>query len=308
MINLIMPYIKVKKKYYIEKLVLGEVHKYNSEKVNLNISGMYTTNIVKMLQSEIMVFSFIGGLYGKYIKNYLHKSKVKFGLIPTKSNTELQIVIADKENNKTVIKDKKMDVEDREYGLFINKISEWSKVANVNVINENFISNLDDKKYEEILRLLNKSNNKVIISLGYNNEDYEKLDSLIPYAIVVTKYINSNFKNQTMIEIINYYKEYVLKGIHYVVIDFGKRGCVIISKNKTCYIKPLEIKDEYKREWSEGVLGAFCVGIEKKYEQEKIGKLMVGTIISGYSYLNNGYISKNDILRNKKKTMVEEIL
>lgn len=91
MIITITPFPSIEYIYSVETFISKEI--IPSQNVSLNIlsKGIYSAQIMKVLQEEPILISSFGGFTGKSIKHYLDKSKVKSDIVWTNYETPHQV-------------------------------------------------------------------------------------------------------------------------------------------------------------------------------------------------------------------------
>ncbi|OGO82205.1 MAG: hypothetical protein A2Y18_01200 [Clostridiales bacterium GWD2_32_19] len=308
MIILVLPHLYLSKTYHEDDLNVGYMsQKDNMEK--LEISGMPIIKTIKLLQSEPFVVSFLGGITGKHIKKVFTKNNIKSEHIYTRSDTELKVNILDN-NNKSyaVIGENAKNIMDKEYAMYKSILNNLRNMAHVVIINESFFKSNEKEFYADILKFYKNDHYKIIVNTDKYSNILDFSDIIIPYAIKVTISKDDKILEKSNDEIVKKYLAYIKKGIHYVAIDIAGKGAIFISKNKTCYIESNhDLPSEKISEAIDAFLGAIAVGIERKYEQEKMSKIAFGTSVAVLQNKGISYCKQNDIMINKNKFKISEI-
>lgn len=308
LIILVLPHLYLSKTYNEDDLNVG----YMTEEDNmerLEISGMTIIKTIKLLQSEPFVVSFLGGTTGKHIRKIFTKDNIKSELIYTRCDTELKVNILDK-NNKSyaVIGEDTKNIIDKEYAIYRSVLNDTRNLAHVVIINENFFKSNEKEFYKDILKFYKNDHYKIILNINKYSNVLDFLDFIVPYAIKITISKDDKILQKSKEEIAKNYSDFIKKGIHYVIIDIVGEGALFISKNKTCYIEAdYGLPCEKISEAVDAFLGAIAVGIERKYEQEKMSKIAFGTSVAVLENKGIAYCKQNDIMINKKKFKLLEV-
>lgn len=296
----------------VEDLEIGQSNTVIDQRMDIGGEGILVCRIIKMLQSEPMVLSFLGGLNGRYIKSSLDKCKIKSNFTWVNGDTKLNTLFIDSvQGFETLVKDEGVTITEKDYLRFKQEMKNYIKDSAVVVLHGTLTSGLSYKLYEDVIEHAKRYNTKVIIST--EGEELRKAFTYKPYGLCIKEKqlgeldIHSLSYKETLEEL---YKLMVEHSIHYITIDHGLKGATVLSKSKVCQgIPDAGIVPYNEKAGFSGVLGAFAVSVERKYELEKMVKLMVA---SGYGMMADNHkemlCKKSDIDSYVKKIKVNEYM
>jgi fructose-1-phosphate kinase PfkB-like protein len=101
---------------------------------------------------------------------------------------------------------------------------------------------------------------------------------------------------------------YLRQGVHYIGVYLEEEGGLMLSKNKICFIEPPHgLNGQTTRASSGAFLGAFAIGINRKYEQEKFSKICLAAALAAQCEPDRPICSKKDIDLLAKKVKIKEM-
>ncbi len=297
MISLILPHIYLNK-FYIGDELKNSIRNYEK----IEVSGFGIAKIIKALQGEVHVFTFLGGNNGKEVRKEFLRNKIKSEIVFTKNQTEMKVNICDGANKYQLNSMPKV-ITEKEYIQFYQLITENKHSARVVMLDQRYFKDDEHDFYLDVLKTFSCSNNKLILNID-KSKDWKEIDVklAVPYAVIHTIDENNVLWTESQRKIIDHFQDAFSKGIHYVIIHVYKKGILFCTKNKKCFIDDSSgYCSNESLESFDSFLGGLAVGIERKYEHENIFKYAYS---SAYSTINNGGVTvniQNSVLRNKKR-------
>lgn len=296
----------------VEGLEVDQPNSIMDQKMNIGGEGIDVSRVIKILQSEPMVLGFLGGLNGRYIKSCLDKSKIKSNFIWVNGDTKLNTLLIDSiHGTKTYLFEEDLTIQEKDQLRFKQEIKNYVKDSSVLLIDGTLPKGISNDFFLSILDHAKQYNTKIVLST--QGEELRKCLSLEPYGLKIKR------EDIRDLQLDDSSEEIMIKGlhelliqnkIHYIALDMGIEGGYLICKNKVCKGVPnLNIEPNKEGSYSSAFLAAFSVGIERKYELEKILKLMVA---SSYATMINDekdiICKKSDIDSLMKKIKIKEIM
>lgn len=311
MIITITPFPSIEYIYSVETFISKEL--IPSQNVSLNIlsKGIYSAQIMKVLQEEPILISSFGGFTGKSIKHYLDKSKVKSDIVWTNYETPHQVKIlleksADYYNLRsqdTFTIDKELDKLSYKLKSHINKVSTL-------VLSGKLPPGQNEGIYSEWIREAKSRNIKTVISTG-QREVWNQIIEEKPYAILLTEdqLHTLGFPLDTYEAITSSLIPFLGGGIHFICVYLKNRGALVLSKHQYCLVEsPFQLINKNNTATSGAFLGALAISISRKYEQEKMGKLCLAASLSANDNIMHKICTRKDVDIQYKKTKVKQIL
>ncbi len=313
MIITVAPFPSVEYIYNVD--FLEPNREINSNEVTLNILSkcIHSAQIIKVLQEEPMLFSMLGGFAGKYIKHYLDKSRIKSDIIWMDTETPHKMRIQLETSNTYYLfkRDQTYD-----FSKEVNKLSQKLKLhlkkVSTLLLAGYIPSGINPMIYKEWIREGKLFNIKTIVCTG-QKEVLEHALSEVPYALMFTKdqlhQLGIADETYSIEHLISNLVPYLKQGVHYIGVYLKEQGALMLSKNKYCFIEsPMRINKVTSNTASSGAfLGAFAIGINRKYEQEKFAKMCLASALAADCDIDKPICSKKDVDLLSKKVKIKEI-
>lgn len=307
----ITPFPSIEYIYSVETFISKEVLPSKNVSLNILSKGVYSAQMMKVLQEEPILISSFGGFTGKSIKHYLDKSKVKSDIVWTNYETPHQVKIlleksADYYNlrsQETFTIDKELDKLSYKLKSHINKVSTL-------VISGKLPLGQNEGIYGEWIREAKSRNIKTVISTG-QREIWNQMIQEKPYAILLTEdqLHTLGFPTDTYEAITRSLVPFLGSGIHFICVYLKNRGALILSKHQYCLVEsPFQLINKNNTATSGAFLGALAISINRKYEQEKMGKLCLAASLSANDNVMHKICTRKDVDIRYKKTKVKQIL
>lgn len=310
MIITVAPFPAIEYIYGVEALAADEEQMARHVSLNILSKGIYSAQMMKVLQEEPILLSSMGGFAGKYIKHYLDKSKVKADIVWTDYETPQYVKIVDEHlmKNYTIKTDPIMPGE-KESNLMTQKLRGHIKNVSTLVLAGAVPESMPKNIYKEWIKEAKAHNVKVIVSTG-QKDVLEAVMTEVPYVLMFTEdQLNKLGLMSTQIEeITNKMSVYLKQGVHYVCVYLKQKGALVLSKSKYCRVESMfQLVHKDNTAASGAFLGALAVGINRKYEQEKFAKICLAASLAANDNVNHRICTKKDIDCRIKKMKVREL-
>lgn len=298
----------------IDGLEVNSINNVQDYRICLGECTIYSAYTTKILQGEPHVLGFIGGIGGRYIKNFMEKNRIKSDMVFNLGESKSIYRIVDSVNGtETTLLDNGLVINERDTKNFKHKLQNHIKDAKVMLVGGELPRGTDVALIEDIISIAKKNNLKIISAL--KGQELRKSLKLNPYGVKINK---ETISELGLFDPLNEDKNYIIKQlykilvsnrIHYMVYDTFEEGIYILSKSKVCkviYDNTIDISDGVGA--SDSISGAFAVAIERKYEQEKMGKLIMATNIAVKNSKYPNICSRKDIDYYYNKVKVIEVM
>ena len=301
----------VEKTAIVDGVEINQVNQIEDYRLIIGPSAIYSAVVAKVLQGDPYVIGFAGGIGGRYIKNFMDKSKIKSDLIWKDMETRSTLKVIDSIHmTETKFVDRTFSFDENDLKYIKNKFVSHSRESNVMVIND---GNASDEKIVEMVEALMdgaKDNGiKTIISLAGNQLrktlDYHPFSIALQKKDLVELEIDTNVEHEELLEQLRIFT--IQYKIRYLIYDDGK-SIYMIAKNKICsvsYYDFLEQKEELGSK--DAIVGGLSVAISRQYEMERTTKLL-GAITVAMNVDNYPIVvCRKDIDHYSRKLKVREI-
>ena len=97
-------------------------------------------------------------------------------------------------------------------------------------------------------------------------------------------------------------------GVHYIGIYLKEKGAIMLAKNKYCLVETSYMPTTPHNTAASGAfLGAFAIGINRKYELERFSKLCLAAALAAHSNVNQQICTRKDVEVRLKKTKIRQL-
>lgn len=310
MIITLTPFPSIEYIYRVEEFEPKKL--LTSKNVSLSVlsKGVYSAQMMKVLQEEPILIGSFGGFAGKSIKHYLDKSKIKSDIAWTQYETphQIKIILQQTDIDYTLQAQESFNL-DNELLRLNYKLNEHIKKVTTLVLSGRIPSNQDVSIFAKWIKMSKQHNVKTIVSTE-QREVWQFILAEKPYGIFLTEnqLNNLEFDTSDLKEIVKQFRGYLGGGIHFICIYLRNRGALILSKNNYCHVQSLvQLKNENNTATSGAFLGALAISINRKYEQEKMAKLCLAAALSVDDNIMHRICSRKDVEYYYKKTKVKQI-
>ncbi|TCK92428.1 fructose-1-phosphate kinase [Natranaerovirga hydrolytica] len=297
----------------IEDFQLSQTNEIEDYRIELNDGPIHTVHAIKVLQGEPLLVGFNGGPGGRYLKSYLEKSKIKSDF--TWMHQEIKTIhklIDNKKNIETLLIDKGINIDEKAIRTFFQKLQNHIQEVSIMILSGDMPRGIKKEDIYRIMSIAKEKEKKMVISL-----ETDILKSILeksPYAIFLDE------KNLDELEIDINNEENMLKEIYKLLVHYkikciglylGDSKIYTISKNKICVVdssKRAQITVNNDKGIKDAILGCFALGIDRKYEQEKITKQMCGVELASQVAQYDVLCQRKDVDYYTKKTKIKEVM
>jgi len=270
----------VHKTVIIDGMEVNSVNHIQDHRLVVGESAVYSALVIKALQGEPYVLGVAGGISGRFIKNFMDKNRIKSDLLWKECETRSDMKIIDSVNmTETTLIDDNFTFDDQDVKHFKHKFQHNLKDVNTVLINSKPVSDGNSNKpVEELIMIAKENNQKVVVAL-YEAELRKSME-LSPYAVVLDyndlKELDiADIEDESnLLESLRYIA--VNNRIKYLVYDNNQnKNLYVINKNKICGAKYGKFAKDMEDTGSKDIIaGALALGVSRKYEMEKITKLL----------------------------------
>ena len=296
--------------YNVNKLLPYEHMDVGEMQVQIISQVIHGAQAIRVLQGDVVFTGILGGFVGKYTKHHMDVKKIKSDIVWADIQTPHEIKIVDGETNlDTVIKKDLKLIDERIVAKLEQKIKESIKRTTTLLLEGRVLNGVCPGIYNRLIVEGKRYSTKTVVTTS----EPEVLEAVLehpPYGLMFTmSQLESLGIEITHVEgIVQQLRVYLDKGVHYIGVDLQNQGGLILSKNKFCYIEPtIDELSPWMDRSSAAFLGAFTIGIDRKYEQEKIAKLAVASSLAFQRSYGNMPYNKSTIDKLLTKVKVREL-
>ena len=279
-----------------------DVNRYD---LRIASSSIYAAYIMRLLQAEPYVLGFAGGIGGRYIKNFLDKNRIKSNLITKDKELKTTIIISAENGTSTRLIDDEEAFVEADAKNIKHKLVAQIDEAELMVINGDITHSGSRTILMASIDLVQKAHKRLLISL--EGKQIMPFIQCSPFAILldvqqVEMLTDGAVGLEGSLEIL---RQLAIKHhIHYIFFPSGNQ-IVGITRNKISYGYIPNATPEILTWGKHAVLGGLAIGVKRKYEFEKMIKLMTSI---RYAITQNKYpvlcTRKDvDLMTNKAKVV-----
>ena len=308
MIITLTPFPSIEYIYSVEELALGQ--SIPSKNVSLNIlsKGVYSAQMMKVLQEEPLIISACGGFAGKSIKHYLDKGKIKSDLVWTEYETphRVKIILERTLEDYTLLSSEAYTLQ-YELERLNYKLKQHIHKVSTLILSGQLPKGQPTHIFKTWINLAKHHNVKTIVSTG-QKEVWETILPARPYAILLTE---EQIKSIGLMQEVTYEACVSLlapllgNGIHYICVYLKNRGALILSKQQYCLVQAnTHLMNPDNTATSGAFLGTLAVCINRQYEQEKTAKLCLAAALAADDNVMHKICKRKEVEYRYKKTKV----
>ncbi len=286
----------------VNKLTKGKKQKSNEYRLRISRCSIHSAYVVKVLQGVPFVVGFSCGIGGKFIKNFLDKNRIKSSLVNKDNEVRTKFLIVDDEVTTTIIDDN-MSFKNSDFRNIKHIFNGNMDKSGVFIVSGEINSPEEVHLLENTVEFIHSRNKRYVLSL--DDSQYDRFFANAPTA-VIGKF--SQFSNVCKVEddlytcLIKLKELAELHKIRYIII-YDENIIYGISKNKIVSADVSPVKDVNRH----AVAGALALGIKRKYEFEKIVKLLSAVAATFEEDKFPNSITRNKIDKMKSKILLKEI-
>ena len=219
----------------LDKLNYNAVNRVNEENIYPGGKGINVSNMLNELGYKNIALGFISGFTGKYIVDSMVKKNQSCDFIEV-SNGFSRINVKIKSNEETEINGKGPNITEEDLRKLYEKIDNL-KNGDILILAGSIPSTLDDKLYENIMKMLEEKNIKIVVDATKN-----LLLNVLKYNPFLIKPNNHeleemfNVKINSIKDITKYAKRLQDMGARNVLISMGKDGALLITENNEVFL------------------------------------------------------------------------
>lgn len=307
----ITPFPAIEYIYSVENCIPKEVIPSKNVSLNILSKGVYSAQMMKVLQEEPILITSLGGFAGKSIKYYLDKSKVKSDIVWTNYETPHQVkILLEKSADYYNLRSQEVFTMDKELDKLNYKLKNHIKKVSTLVISGKLPLGQNEEIYGKWIREAKLNNIKTVISTG-QKEVWEQIVQERPYAILLTEdqLHTLDFPTDTYESITKSLIPFLGQGIHFICVYLKNRGALVLSRHKYCLVESsFQLINKNNTATSGAFLGALAISINRKYEQEKMGKLCLAASLSANDNVMHKICTRKDVDTHYKKNKIKQIL
>lgn len=290
----------------VEKLTEGHTLPITSYDLRIEGSGIHASYIMRLLQADPYVLGYAGGIGGRYIKNFLDKSKIKSNLITRDKEIKTTFLIQNERGVLTKLVDVDKAFGESDARNFKHRLVPQIDEAELAVVSGNLEQEGSRDMLMDAVDLIKKAHKRLVLSVdGKNISDFVETS---PFALLLDETqveeltqgaegLEACFEELRLIAIANH--------IHYIYFRSGDQ-IVGITKNKISFGTIAGMVQEPLSWQKHALLGGLAIGVKRNYEFEKMLKLM--TAVS-YAITEEAYpvfCTRKDVETGMNKSKIDD--
>lgn len=297
----------IEKHIKIEHLIEGEEIPIQNYNLNIEKSAVFSAYIMKVLQADPYVLGFAGGIGGRYIKNFLDKSRVKSNLIQKDKELRSTFIIETGLGSKTCLVDNQHEFDEADQRNLKHQLVGQIDECELMYMNGILDQGIGEKMLLEALDMAIDARKKTVLYL--ENGSIEAFLLKKPFALVVTEeHLESMDQgDQPLKEQLAYLRSLAMIHKIHFIFYVKEKQVIGVTKSKIAF-GDVDEQSVSQVPWKvDAIAGGLTIGIKRKYELEKLVKLLSG-IACAVGMNEEGYLcTRKDIETASKKTKVKTL-
>ena len=293
----------IEKYISISKYKEGTTIPVNRYDLRIAGSSVYSAYIMRLLQAEPYVLGFVGGIGGRYIKNFLDINRIKSSFITKDKELRTTMLITNELGVVTKLIDDEEAFNEVDAKNLKHKLTAQIDEAELALVNGAVLHEGSWKILHQSIELIKEAHKHWILSV--EGDEVLSFIEQSPMAVLLDQAQVELLTNDavTLEDTLEQLRQLGIQNtIRYIFFDSGD-GLIGVTRNKVTYAN---IGDQVTLPlaWrKEAVAGAMAIGVKRRYEFEKILRLMTGVnfAISEENYPALCTRKRIDVLSNKVK-------
>lgn len=254
----------------------GEIIPVTTYTLSIAGSSVYSAYIMKQLQADPYVLGFAGGIGGRYIKNFMDKSRIKSNLIIKDKEVKMSVGITNKQGVKTWLINEGESFQTSDWANLKHTLVRQIDEAEVLVVNGDLSHEGASELLLDCVMLAKSKHTKMIVSI--DGEDIDPFLKLGPFAVVLTEEQVENLTRdcdslEETLEVLRALA--VTYHIHNIYFISGNE-VIGVTRNKIAY-GSISGHGHQQVSWKkDAMVGGLAISIKRKYEFERTLKLTSG--------------------------------
>ncbi|MTI66847.1 MAG: 1-phosphofructokinase [Firmicutes bacterium] len=270
--------------------------------------GLNVARVIKQLDKSVKTTGFLGGKSGDFIKESLDTLNIENSFIKIKNDTRSCIAILSKDGGQTEVLEPGPEVFKKEIDNFLLEYENLLLESDVICASGSLPKNIPSDMYKKLIEKAKSKDVKFI--LDTSGEALKKGISASPYLIKPNKEeLEGIFKVKinSQKELIDYGKKLSKSGIEIVVISLGKKGAIVINKDKTYKVNLPKVNVVNPVGSGDSMVAGFAIGIKRGLNTKKLIEFASICGTANAMEDETGKVNLDNIKRLENKIEVKEI-
>jgi len=223
----------IDKRYYVNKISLGEVQRVLEVENTAGGKGLNVSRVASLLGEKVTATGLLGGASGDFIAKELIKMGIENKFQSIKGETRTCLAIIDDDKNQTELLESGPEISHEEFASWMTIYRELLNTTDIIVASGSLPKGLSDDTYSIIIKEAKEKGVKFL--LDTSGQALIKSLSAAPYFIKPNTdeiKLITNKESNSREDIIEAIKYLLSKGIEIVTVSLGKGGSITGHGNK----------------------------------------------------------------------------
>ena len=249
----------------IEKLIKDDAIRAKHITRDPGAKGINVSRVVKELGGQTRAFAIIGGCAGYMMRDLLDRNRIDFSVIEIIGETRINVIVTDlSDRTQTRISMPGPSITADNIEDFIRLIDEAKPEPSFWVLGGSLPPGAPKDTYKRIIKHLRKKGQKCV--LDADGEALRLGIEAVPFLIKPNEYeferlVNRPIKNDE--DIIEASMQLCSRGIEIVIVSFGARGALVVTKKEAFKFESPEVEVRSKVGAGDSLIGGLLVSLEK---------------------------------------------
>lgn len=298
----------IDKTVIIDGFAINKVNRISSVQLDPGGKGINVSKMVKNLQGKSIAIMISGGYNGQKLIEMLDEADIVFKSMPCKGETRVNVKIVDSKNGTfTDINEKGPTVTTKNLEAIHNYLEEKLNENDILVLAGSIPQGVPIDIYKTWSDVARSKGAKVIL-----DADSEALSKGIegkPFMIKpnqdeLERYFGISFVDDSAM--VGYAKRLIEKGLEYIVVSQGSKGCMLISKESAIKLAPINVQVRSTVGAGDSMVGAIATGLEEAFENKtEINFDTMRSIVAYGVAASSASIEKEGTIMGTRKRMNE---
>lgn len=287
--------------YHVNKLIPGSLNRVDLKKHMVGGKGFNAGRVSALLDTKTIVFGFIGGENGKFIKKEAKKDLYDTVFFDTKKETRNCLQIIDNKDVKTEINENGSPIDPHYYDALKGSLKNLLLSQNITAIslNGSLPKGCTYHYYIELMQLIREITPQcqiVLDSSGSILNDILKSDTLPdiikPNEHEIAEYLNISVTTDPNILMRDIQNNPQLSAIPIIFVSLGAKGCLVKYENQYFYALQPPVTAINTEGSGDSMVGGILSALDKKVSISQIIRYACAAGTANAMNIKTGFVDK----------------
>lgn len=287
--------------YHVSKLVPNTLNRVNLKKHMVGGKGFNAGRVSSLLGRKTIVFGFIGGENGNFIKKEAEKDKYSTWFIDTKVETRNCLQIIDDNDNKTEINENGLPIKHDYYDKLTNSLKGMLESKDIKAIslNGSLPQGCDYHYYIDLIKMIRDIKPECGIVLDTSGNILNQIldngtlpDIIKPNEHEIAEYLNQPVTTDPKELMSDIQENTKLRAIPIIFVSLGAKGCLVKHNDNYFYAVQKPVKAINTEGSGDAMVGGILSAIDKDANIKEMIQFACAAGTANAMNIKTGYVDR----------------